>query len=550
MRLAQFVLVTLLSAPILAAQEQPDPVPVLPHRDLQLALARVIQSDLASSLLVGESRAGRQIEALRLTAGKLTPGRPAILVIAGLDGPEAWTSGLVLALARKLVASYGEDDAVRQLLDSTTLYLIPRGNPDACEQRFGSPLIEQRASGPGGDEDRDFRRGEDAPQDVDGDGVIGWMRVPDPNGGWIADEVDPRVLVDAEGTTPGRWRLVAEGLDADGDGGVAEDAPLDTEVNRNFAAGFEEHTPRAGSFPTSEPETRALCDFVLSHRDIQLVLVYGERDGLAVPPEGIPDDSPDVLRVPASGLRASDAALIRDLATRYVSLTGDETGEAGDNAGSFARFCAEHRGLWTLPIDPWSIPLEDKKEGEEEGDGPQPSEGARHLAWLESRGVEAHSGWRPYDHPTLGPVEIGGFRPYALTEPPREARTGLVDGQLAFLASLSGDLARLTLREATWEDLGGGTLDVRATLVNEGRLPLLSTWGLRTRSTRPARIELALPAGSALLAGERLHLVSELAGGGELELRWIVKAGEGSIQVLAGSDHANRVRTTCEKVTR
>lgn len=546
MRPVHFACAALLAVPYAAAQEAADRVPVLPHKDLQLALARVTQSSVASSLLVGQSRGGRQVEALRLAAGTLEAGRPAILVVAGLEGPEGWTSGLVLALARELTEGYATDTATQHLLDTTTVYLIPRANPDACEARFSKPLFEQRASGPGGDEDRDARRGEDGPQDVNGDGVIGWMRVPDPAGTWITDDLDPRVLILAEGTAPGRWRLVPEGFDTDGDGAVAEDAPLDAEVNRNFGAGFEEHTPRAGAFPTSEPETRALCDFVLAHRDIQLVLVYGELDGLADPPEGIDDDAPDVQRVPPPGPRASDAAFVAGLATRYAELTGDTTGEAGDDVGTFSRFCAEHRGLWTLAIDPWSIPLEEAEDQE----GPQPADDARRLAWLEARGVTAHIGWHAFDHPTLGPVEVGGFYPYALTEPPQEARGALVDGQRAFLTSLAADIARLALRDATWENLGGGTLEVRATLVNEGRLPLLGVWGRRTRTTRPARVELALPDGAWLLAGERIQLVEDLPGGGEQELLWLVQGGDGAPIVRVDSDHAGRVRATCEEVTR
>jgi len=555
MRLVHLTLTTFLAVPALHAQQGADPAPVLPHRDLQLALARTTQSNIVTRLLVGESRGGRQIEALRIAGGTLEAGRPAVLVVAGLEGPEAWTSGLALALARELTLAYETDPAVRRMLDTTTVYVVPRANPDACEARFARVQQEVRASGPGGDEDRDARRGEDPPQDVDGDGVIAWMRVPAADGEWLADEVDPRVLVRAEGTTPGRWRLVPEGLDEDGDGAVAEDPPLDVEVNRNFAAGFEEHTPRAGHFPTQEPATRALCDFVLAHRDVQLVLVYGETDDVADPRDPVPDDAPDVKRVPPTGPRAADAAFLTSLAERYVERTGDEAGARGDDAGTFSRWCAEHRGLWTLAIDPWTVPVGDVPVGDvpegdvPEGAGPRPSEEARALAWLEARGVDAHLGWQPFEHPVLGPVEVGGFRPYVLAEPPAETRAALVPGQLAFVTSLGADVARLALKEVTYTNLGGGVLEVRATLSNTGRLPLLGVWARRVRATRPARVELALPEGTRLLGGAGVQLVEDLGGGLEHELYWLVRGG-GAPTVLVDSDHAGRVRATCEEVTR
>ena len=522
---------------------------------LGLALARVTQSDLATRLAVGESRQGRRIEALRMAGGEASEPRPAVLIVGGLECAEAWNSGLVLGLARRLTEEYAQDEAVRDLLDSTTLYFIPRANPDACQARFEKPLAEKPATGPGGDEDRDARRGEDGPEDINGDGVIAWMRVPDPSGEWMADALDPRVLIPVEGHPTQRWRLVPEGLDSDGDGKVAEDPPLDVEVDRNFPAGFEEHTPRAGAYATSEPESRALCDFVLAHPDIQMVLVYGSRDNLASVPEGVPDDAPDVQRLPPPPPRQSDAAILRELAQRYKKLTGDEGGERGDDSGTFARWCAEHRGLWTLAIDPWSIP--DKEEAEDSGSkpageetsAPRLSRQARHLAWLEARGVEAHLGWEAFAHPTLGAVEIGGPRPYAESEPPPGQQDGLLQGQRDFLVSLGADLARLEIREASYRRLGGGLLEVRVTVGNGGRLPLFGVWARRTRTTRPARVELVLPEGGERLAGPPFERIEELDGGAEKELRWLVKASP-PIGVRLESDHAGRERTTCTEVER
>ena len=45
-------------------------------------------------------------------------------------------------------------------------------------------------------------------------------------------------------------------------------------------------------------------------------------------------------------------------------------------------------------------------------------------------------------------------------------------------------------------------------------------------------------------------VVEDLAGGGELELRWLVQGGDGDPIVRVDSDHAGRARATCEEVTR
>ncbi len=583
MRIAPPLLAILLTgAPGLAAQDPaPDvetPVdtsraPLLAHKKLRQSMARLASehSDLVTILPLGWSRGERydgrmQIEALRLAAGELVEGRPAILIVANLEGPLAYTSGVALDLCRSLAEGYASDEKIRALLDSTTILVIPRANPDSAEARFRRVQVEVRSSGADADTDRDGLKGEDGRDDINGDGYVTVMRVPDPAGEWEADPADPRILrkADRKRGDRGIWKLVDEGRDSDGDGAASEDRPFDAEVNHNFGAGFEDHTPHAGLFPTSEPETRALCEFVMAHENIQLVLVYGELDNLAETPDGVADDAPSVKNIPPAGLRKSDAELLSEIGRRYREIAEAPAKETGDDAGSFQRWCYDHRGLMTLEMNLWSIPLDSESEdsesedsesegteseateaeGQEEEEGePQtkPSDDVLRLRWAETHGiVDAHLGWTPYEHASLGAVEIGGFRPFALIEPPAEHRVRIADEQLEFLLTLGDLLAAVRLDEVWATDLGSGLLEVHATLINDSFFPLLTTWGRRTRTTRPARVLLRLPAGAEILAGERQTLVSNLPGlGGSREFIWLVRgAAAESIGVSVDTDHA------------
>src|SRR5262249_12838512 len=147
-----------------------------------------------------ESRGGRSLDALRL-AGAGAAGdkaRPAILLVANLDGARVYSSAVALQHARALAEGYASDAKVKALLDSTTVFIVPRANPDAAEARFATPRYEQHASGPGVDDDRDGRMGEDPPADVNGDGVVAWIRVKDADGEWKEDPTDARALVKAD----------------------------------------------------------------------------------------------------------------------------------------------------------------------------------------------------------------------------------------------------------------------------------------------------------------------------------------------------------------
>jgi hypothetical protein len=533
---------------------------LLTHAELRQSMAQLASAhpDLVNVIAVGRSRAGREIEGLRILAGERTPGRPAILVVADVDGPYVWTSTLALEEARALAEGYASDERVKKLLDTTTLYVIPRADPDAAEARFGKPLYEQWASGAGVDNDRDGRQGEDPPSDVNGDGFVTQIRVPDPDGEWIEDPTDPRALVKADPKKGqhGKWKLWTEGRDLDRDQRVAEDSELDAIVNQNFPQGWRELDPRSGRFATDEPPARALCDFVLLHKDVSLVLTYGAQDNLVEKPKTVGDGTQRVKRMPADGTLDSDGELYAEIGKRYKKITGSKAKGENDAHGSFQAWCELQRGLWCLNAACWTMPLDEpapKKEGEAEkkpeGDAPEASEDAKRLRWIDAHNEAARFvAWKPFQHPELGAVEIGGFAPYARIEPPEAERAEIEKKQFEFLVTLGELLPRVSVVECTAKSLSGGLWEVKAVLENHSYLPLCSAASQRAEAVRPARVDLRLPKEAQLLAGNTMTLVEDLPGiRGRKEFRWLVHgAVPKSIGVEVDTDHAGHVQAIPE----
>ena len=541
MPIALLAAAIVLSAPAQNAQDS-SRAPLLDFHDVQIAMARLASEhkDLVSVIPVGAlpSRAGHKLEALRIAAGALDPGRPAILLVANLDGPRVWTSGLALDHARHLAEGYASDPRTKKLLDTTTIYVIPRANPDAAEARFQKPLQEIEATGTGVDNDRDGRQGEDPPCDVDGDGLVTWMRIPDPDGEWMPDPADPRanVRADPKKGQHGLWKLVPEGRDTDRDQRASEDAEHDAVVNRNFPQGWKEHAPESGVFATDEPEARDLCDFVLDHKDLSLVVTYGALDDFADKPKTVKDDAPFVKRLPQEGMPESDASLLEELGRRYKKVAKSHARSEGDEHGTFQAWCRYERGLWCVNLELWSIPLDtpepkaDEKKPEEKKDEkkeekPSPSDDAKRLRWIDAKNETARFvPWKKMKHPDLGvEVEIGGFAPYATIEPPAAERDEIAGGELEFLLDLGDVLPRVRVLDCKAKDLGGGVWEIEAAVANDALLPYESVAGRHSEVVRPARVNLTLPKDAQLLAGDKEELVGDLAGsGGRKKLRWLV----------------------------
>ena len=531
---------------------------LLDHKSLQVAVQRLANEfpELITVLPVGNSRSGRKIDALRIAAGT---GNPSVLVVANLDGPLAYTSSIALEEARMLASAYADDERVKTLLDTTTFYFIPRANPDAAEARFGRYLSEQQASGHGIDNDRDGRMGEDSPSDVDGDGFVAWMRVPDLEGEWTEDTTDPRVLVkaDAKFGERGKWKLMREAGDPDGDELAGEDSEFDAAVNRNFPARWEAHTARGGLYATDEPETRALIEFVLAHDDISLVVTYGEQDNLVKPPKGIDDEAKANKRVPKKGVYNSDVALITVLSKEHARITESKARGSDDDAGSFQWWCYEHRGLLTLNSAVWSPSLEpiQLEEGESKpeksDDEREPSDDARLLAGLEmlDEDFTRFIDWKSFEHPTLGKIEIGGFAPYAKIEPPLGQLAELARKEGEFLMELGAWLPRLEIVECTSEKLGSGLLRIKATIENASRLPLVTRSAERNRAFNLVEVAVTATRGTNFLGGKKREFIHELdALGGRAEFTWLLSSVAGPVQVSVISSHAGESIVTPTEV--
>ena len=243
-------------------------------------------------LAIGKSSGGRPLYVARVAApgGADPDSRPAVFVGANLAGyHNAGTEAALDLLQTLLSPPASPASPAAKLLASYTFYVAPALNPDAHDALFGKLRARRGGDEMKVDHDVDGLEGEDPPDDLDGDGAITRMRIADPAGGWVADGTDPRVLVkaDAMEQRAGAFRVVTEGRDDDGDGEYNEDGTDGVWPDKNFPHAFPYSTPEAGPWSSYAPETKALMDFLLAHRNVAVAVVYGPANNLLAAPQSL-----------------------------------------------------------------------------------------------------------------------------------------------------------------------------------------------------------------------------------------------------------------------
>jgi hypothetical protein len=511
---------------------------------------------------------------MEVTAESTGPARekPALYLDGGIHSGELTGSQVALYALGRLLTGYGSDSQISELLDQYAFYIRPKFNPDGSDLAL---IYDQnlRSTVRPWDEDEDGALDEDPPEDLDGDGWITQMRIPDPEGDWYALPDDDRIMMRVGGGRSGnaeeevipqgarRYRMSREGIDNDHDGRVNEDGVGGIDMNRNFPRNWElEHLQSgAGPFPLSEPETFAAVRFISDHPNITSI-VHGHTSGGFV--YRLPSASAPSLFPP------NDLALIEHLGQPYTETTGRPVRPSATHP-------TEHRygtliswGYWDQGIVGWVPEYSPGPEAwlrDYDGDGE--IDAVEEMRFNdEELGGRYFSPWRPVRHPELGPVEVGGWHTkFWGQNPPAEFLEEECAAQLPWIFYLIRQAPRLAMTGPTVESLGGGRFRVTAELENRGFLPTSLTGRgavgqetqggeIRNPVVRPPWVELELE-GAGLVEGSRRISLRHLRGTGPYlaevgvpseTVTWMVEASSGSprVRVVGYADKGGVARSS------
>ncbi|MBS1719762.1 MAG: carboxypeptidase [Armatimonadetes bacterium] len=537
---------------------------------------------------IGKSYEGRDIWLVTITDFETGPARnkPAFWCDGNIHASEVSASTTVIKLIDLLtvnatnsayMAAKGEVIDIANLLKTRAFYLVPRLCPDGAEWSLETPPRVVRSSvRPYPFEDEDPEGLER--MDMDGDGRILQIRIPDPDGAWKECQEEPRLLVrrkPAEG--PGKcYRLIPEGIFHHWDGltmrGKRVQQGLD--MNRNFPSAWrpEQEQVGAGPFPTSEPEIRAAVSAICERPNICGAITYHTFSGVHLrPPSRYADDDlapEDLWTFKALGD-------VGEAMTGYPAISNYHEFRYHPKeviTGVFDDWMFEHRGVYAWTTEIWS---------------PQRQAGItdyKYIDWFRDHPVEhdimllkwsdekldgkGYVDWKPFNHPQLGEVEIGGWDShYAFRNPPPQFLESEITPLAEWAMWQASCSPLLAVHAEQIERLGDGHARIRLAVRNVGWLPTSVTRHAATKKLCPGVVAQiaregdehgtmrpewlvsgALRTETKQLRGRNLLPSSgfgwQMDGGDDLELfEWVVEA-KGHYTITVSHDRAGRIERT------
>jgi murein tripeptide amidase MpaA len=170
--------------------------------------------------------------------------------------------------------------------------------------------------------------------------------------------------------------------------------------------------------------------------------------------------------------------------------------------------------------------------------------------------------WQPFQHPQLGPVEVGGWHvKLSQQNAPLKYLPELCEQHSRFTLAHASLCPYLSLRTVQVESRGTEMFHVVAVVQNNGFLPTYtSKKALERKCVRPIEVALTLPEGVSLVSGQLRQDVGHLEGRSNkvwargagssptdnlCKIEWVLKGPQGAtVDVTVRSQRAGVVRSS------
>lgn len=480
---------------------------------------------LAQMSSVAKSFQGRDVWLIEITNPDTGPAleKPGYYIDAQIHAEEHATSATALYAIWYLLENYGTDPQVTRLLDQQVFYILPRINPDGAELALQPPYFNWCGNGrymPGADRIAGL-----IPEDIDGDGYLVWMRVPDPLGEWKKSPDNADIMIQRAPHEHGGeyFRLYPEGRIRGYDGvNVPIEKPFDGNMNRNFPTNWSPQEYGAGTHPLSEPEARGMAEVILARPNICGMCAYHTHGGIILRPS---------MTKPDSAMGQNDINLYKQIGEIGTQITGYPTvsiyeeftpDKTNARRGGLMDWTYEEMGIISFGTELWDLERTSgvDKVGYYNLYPRTPEIQAKVHDWVvENVGEKGFRPWRSFDHPQLGQIEIGGMvNIWSYRNPPGHLLEQVCHDNVLFNLAHADAAPRVQIIGLTAEKLAPDLWKLRAEVANTGYLPTnLSDVALENGVARPVSVSVE---GADVLMNPACAELGHLAGRNQRLYPW------------------------------
>lgn len=464
----------------------------------------------------------RNVYAMTITNKKTGKAldKPAFHIDGNTHAGEVTGSMAAMHAIDVLLNGYGEDKVITTILDRMTIYVVPRISPDGAETYLTTPYSIRSVNRVHNPQEGGVRN-----EDLDGDGVIRMMRIPTPYGAWKKDKENPSLMVrrdpsDADGEF---YDIYPEGEFEPfvGDENLKkkkEDWTLD--FNRNYPYGWfpENRQAGAGKYPLSNPETKAMADWVIEHPNICGVSTNHTSGGVILYPPGTKS---------ASAASQKDIKQFIEIANMGKEELGYQPLNIYDSfiadpqnydSGAFDDWCYQSQGIVAYTVELWDLA---KRAGVPLIFNARATESVSDMMkrfvacmkWVNENAPEYYEDWKPFHHETFGDIEIGGFNfKFTQQNPPESFLNGVLEQMTRFMIRFAQVVPRLTVDTLKAEKVTDGVYKVTAIVGNLGYLPTnLTEEATNLRISKPVEVKIS---GCKVVSGLETTDIGNLEGYG------------------------------------
>lgn len=461
---------------------------------------------------LGQSKQGRELWLLTLTDSTtgLHDCKPAFWMDGNTHASEVAGVQACLHVIDTLL-DQKDTPRIRELLKRYTIYAFPRISADGAELfiKTGYAVRSSVEIFPGHIPHERYKA-----QDIDGDGKVAQMRIPDPAGTFKVSKKDPRLMVvrepwddAAEGPF---YSIIQEGSLLNYDGFHRQSFTEERfDLNRQSPAGFKPTQGGAGPLPMYLDEGKIYAKAIVDRPNIFAINTYHTFGAVNLRPSSLRADSE---------LPTMDLEVFKKMGELGEACTGYKAYSVFHDfnydpksvtTGAWDDWHYDHRGIFSWTPEIWNIakkagvhfdkPLDFYRKLNEE-------HFIKIIQWCDKNlpAGTYYRDWKKFDHPQFGPVEIGGWlEDYVFRNPPPSFLKAELEGltEFAIKQILMGPQVEITRSEVT--PVNGDVYQIKVEVRNSGYLP---TYFTEQRKSSVAHKEpmahVALSTGQALLQGK------------------------------------------------